>query len=534
MKKTVCMCLVAAMALPSLSYAWGPEASEIIARSALSSVRRDFADALANNEAAVVEGCSLPLDVILDEYVRESGLSDPTLAVGREINVMRDVARLHFTEYAAFRFGIVGRIAAEIVMPFGFPKDDLERSVKLAFETDIEKVLNQLRYRYEPRRVVYSPTNYFAGKTRFLDIAEKRIAADYRQGVGFRGYARRAAPEHYKTAVSAMADVWFTILKDVKLKIISKRQFVPRPTERMKFFSSRPLVVEYFADEVVYFIEKDDRTNLIQESYLFFTLFNQELALSKPYEQIGDAFMAAGNGPQAIIEYRRGLNLKPTWNEVRNKIVRYYLTLGQNHLDSQPRLPDYDPLKKALAAYETLLEVDPSHPLGNEKKKETELAIAERERRYNRDIELVGKAREVTRAADELGRAGTPVAAIIQYKNAIALFGTVSTEFSQPYADAEQGASNAETLIDTIFGNSISSADELIAQAQQRELEGNWAAAIQAYDSVPESLRLFRNEQFTDEYSDYYAEAATLKASAQSKRQLAQQALEQQQAAQPK
>ena len=524
--------LAAAVALPSLSYAWGPNASEIMARSALHAVRRDFGDALANNEAALVKGCSLPLDVILNEYVLESGLSDPALAVGREINLLRDVARLQFTEYAVFRFGVVGRIAAEITMPFGFPKDDIERSIKRALEVDIEKVSNQLRYQYEQRRLIYSPSTYFTGRTRFMDIAEKRIAADYKQGVGFRGYAHRAVPEHYKTSTSAMADVWFTILKDVQVKIISKRQYIPRPAERMEFFASRALLVDYFADEVIYFIEKGDRPSLVEESYLLFTMFNQDPASSKPYERLGDAFMAADYGDRAILEYRRGLNLEPTWNEVRNKIVRYYLTLGQNHLDSQPDLWDYDPLKEALAAYETLLEVDAAHPLGNEKKNDVELAIAAREQRLQSILERVSKARDVVRGAGELEREGKPVMAIVQYKNAIALFNSVSDEFDQPKADAEEGAGNAETEINTIFDNATANADELIAQAQQRELEGNWAGAIQNYDSVPESLRLFRSEQFKDEYGDFYEDAAKLMATASTKKEQARTALELEQAAQ--
>jgi tetratricopeptide (TPR) repeat protein len=300
----------------------------------------------------------------------------------------------------------------------------------------------------------------------------------------------------------------------------------------MTFFSSRALLVEYFADQVIYFIEKGDKRDLVEESYVLFAMFNQDPASSKPYEQIGDAFMAIGDGSRAVLEYRRGLNLEPTWNEVRNKVVRHYLTLGQKHLDSQPRLWDYDPLKEALAAYETLLEVDPSHPLGNQKREETELAIAEREVRYNRNIELVGKARDVARAADGLGRDGKPVLAIGQYKNAIALFNSVSSEFSQPYADAEQGSGSTELLITTIFENAISSGDALIALAQQRELEGNWASAIQSYDGVPESLHLFRNEQFKEEYSTHYGDAERLTASAASKKQQAQTALEQQQAAQ--
>jgi len=525
MNKVVCLSVAVAMALPSLSYAWGPNASEIIARSALHAVRRDFDDALANNETTVVKGCSLPLEVIIDQYVLESGLSDPALAVGREINVLRDIARLHFTEYTAFRFGVVGRIAAETTMPFGFSKDDMERSIKDALERDIEKVLNQKRYQYEQRRVIYSPSTYFAEQTRFMDIAEKQIAADYQQGVGFKGYARRAMPEYYRKSTSAVADVWFTILKDVQVKRISKRQYIPPPAEQMKFFSSRSLLVDYFADEVIYFIEKSDMPSLVDESYLLFTMFNQDAALSKPYERLGDAFMAADKGDRAILEYRRGLNLEPTWNEVRNKIVRYYLTVGQNHLDSQPNLPNYDPLKEALAAYKALLEVDASHPLGNQKKNEVELAIAARERRRNWVLELVEKGRAVARAADEI-KNDKPVEAIVQYKNAIALFNSVSEEFSDPYNEAQEGAGRAENAIHEIFMGVISSAEDIISQAQQSELNGNWAGAIQAYDQVPRLLSLFDNKQFEDEYGEHYQNALELKASASRRRNEAQTSLD--------
>jgi len=525
MKKIVYLSLATAIALPSLSYAWSPNASEIIARSALHAVRRDFGDALANNEAALVEGCSLPLDVITNQYVRESGLGNPALTVDREINVLRDIARLQFTEYAAFRFGVLGRIAAEITMPFGFPKDDMERSIKDVLDRDIDKVLSQMRYQYEQRQLVYSPSTYFAEQTRFMDIAEKRIAADYQQGVGFKGYARRAVPEYYRKSTSAMADVWFTILKDVQVKIISKRQYIPPPAERMKFFSSRSLLVDYFADEVIYFIEKGDMPSLVEESYLLFTMFNQDAALSKPYERLGDAFMAANDGDRAILEYRRGLNLKPTWNEVRNKIVRYYLTVGQTHLDSRPQLPEYDPLEKALAAYKTLLEVDASHPLGNQKKNEVELAIAARERRRNWALELVDKARAVEHAANEIKK-DRPVQAIVQYKNAIALFNNVSDEFQEHYEGAQNGISRAEKEINEIFAIVISSAEDVISQAQQSELNGNWAGAVQSYNQVPGLLGLFDNKQFEGEYGEYYQSASELKASAERKRKEAQTSLE--------
>ncbi len=537
MKKILYVCALAAVALPSVSHGWGPEASEMIARSALHAVRREFGDALMGNEQALVEGCTQPIDVILDEYVRAGGTADPVLAVGREINLLKDVARLHFTEYGAFRFGVVGRIAAEIVMPFGFPADDTERAVKQALENDIEQMVDRLRYQYEQRRTVDSPSIYFAERTRFLEIGRQRIAADYKGGTGYGGYARRAVPEYYKHAVSAMADVWFTILKDVRIKVVSKRQVIPRPPEQMKFYASQELLVDYFTDEVVYFVGKGNKRTLAEESYLFFTMFNKNPERPKPYERIGDALLAAGDGTRAVTEYRKGWSLDPTWHEIRDKIVRYYLTLGQRHLDAGEKVQNvdgqtYDPLEEALAAYNELLEVDPANPLGNQKRNAVKLAIEARRVRRKRMEELVETGRAVARAAAELEHEAKYAQAITQYKNAIALFNSVTDEFDDVHSEADAGASAALGAIDTIFQTAIDNADALIQQAQARELEGNWQGAIQAYRGVPQTLQLFDNKQFEPEYPDYYRDAERILQTAQTKEQQAQTAYEQQQAAQ--
>jgi len=530
MKKIAGVLMVAAAAVPSLSYAWGPGAIESISVAALQAVRRSYGDALAGNERAVVAGSQLPAEVIMDHHVRTGSVADPVAAVGREINVLRDVARLQFTEYAAFRFGVLGRITAEIMTPFGFPKDDMERALKATLDDDIETMLHRLRYQYEKRRTVHSPSIYFEERTRFLENGRRYIAADYERGVGYGGYARRSVPGYYNGAVSAVADVWFTILRDVQTTQTSKRKFVPLPSEPTKLYSSKGLLVDYFVDEVVYFIEKSD-PKLIEESYHFFSQFNQKPSSEKPYERLGDAFLAAGNGPRAVAEYRKGWRLAPEWTELRDKIVRYYLTVGQKHLDSRKR-GDYDPLKEALATYEALLEVDPASQLGNTKRQETEERIEARERRHQRAIELLNVGRTVVLEAQELEHEGKLAEAITLYKNAIAMFNSVTEEFEDERGEAESGASDAETSIENVFSAAVASGEQLIASAQQRELEGNWQGAIREYDAVPEALSLFRNEKFKDEYAQYYADAATAMQTAKTKRQAAQTAFEQQQAAQ--
>jgi len=521
--------MIVAVGLPSAAYAWGPEASEMITLSALQAIRRDFPDALARSEDALVEGGTLPAYLIMDKYVGAGIEEDPAVAVAREINVLRDAARLHFTDYVAYRFGVVGRIAAEIMMPFGIPRDNMERAMKGSLEKDIEQMLHKLRYEYQQRRSVHSPTTYFADRTRFMDNALKYIADDYEKGIGYAGYARRAVPTYYTAAITAVADVWFTILEDVKLKQISKRQYVPRPLETISLYSSNDLLVDYFVDATIYFIGKNDG-ELVEQSYAFFLRFNQNPARAEPYERLGDAFLAAGYGPRAVIEYRKGWRIDPAATEIRDKIVRYYLITGQKQFDSR-KTRDFDPLTEALATYNALLEIDPSNQLGNEKKNEVERAIAARDQRRRRANELIDVARAVSREAEELEREGQLADSITQYKNAVVLYGKVDEEFEELRNEAEDSSTEIDTKINIIFETVLSNADELIAQAQQRAVEGNWQGAIQLYDRVPETLSLFRNEKFQEEYAEYFQDANKAMQLAEGKKKEAQTAFEDQQAA---
>ncbi|MCD6288449.1 MAG: hypothetical protein J7M12_04980, partial [Candidatus Hydrogenedentes bacterium] len=504
-------------------YAWGPNASEAIALAALQTIRRDFPDALVGSEKELFAGARISNEKMMDSFVYAGNVAAPAIVVNREMNMLRDVARIQVTEYFAYRFGVLAKITADSLVPFGLPKNAAEKAIKAKFEADIDARLKSLRYQFEDRRIVTSPTLYFQERSQFLDVGRAYISKEYQSGKGYGDYCRRAVPEYYRTAITAVADVWFTILKDVKTKRIVKQKFLPPPPKSIRLHSPKKVLVNYFVDEIIYFLSDEEKRDLVDESYSFFSQYNRDPAMAEPYDRLGDAFLAAGQGPRAVSEYRKGLKVKPTWNELRNKIIRYYLTVGQEQLDARN-------LEDALATYNSLLEVDPANELGNRRKTDTINEIKARDKRKSHAEELIAKGSAIVRQANELEAAGKFLAAIEQYKNAIALFESVTEEFPKIRTEAEDLVSDTENKIGNIFETAIAKAEEIIAQCEQRETQSNWKGAIDGYDQVPRALSLFDSKQYSTEkaYADYYTSAEEIKAKAAQKKAAAEAALKQQ------
>jgi tetratricopeptide (TPR) repeat protein len=486
--------------------AWGPKASRAISLGALQVLRNDFEKLFEGREEDLVAGAMIS-DREMLRYAVQSGQIEPYEAVVREITLLRDANERGLTDYLVYRFGVLAKMTAHVVQPYGIPQNEEEKKLKARLDADIEEHIHTLKLSYRPvvRESVYYPTRYFKERMRFLDDDKYFIKHAYTEIPAYNDYMRRAVVQHFEDAVNTVADVLDTVLGD-------REYFGETPP------SPRD-VAQYYVGQVEYFLNKS-RPEEAEEAYAMFTELNPNLA--SPYEQLGDAYYRAGEYERAMREYRRGLRMKGSWPEVEEKIVRYYTQQGAILLSKKTR----SALDEARQAYEQALTVSPGNPVAVSGQEKAKAEIQAMDARLARDRELLDGADRLFAEAQAAQTRQDLAAAVDLYEKSAAVFSLVSAEFKDEHGAAQDAAGDCEIAIRSILTNAILGAKDLMNKASQAELEANYDSAIRLYDRVPAAVSVVAKK-----YTEQYDEAQRTIASAEAKKRSAQASLEAQQAA---
>jgi len=497
-----CVVLVVAVSvIMPTAMAWGPNASRGICLCALQVIRRDVEGVFQGRENDLIAGASIS-DQEMSPFVVLGGEIDPSELIVSQIALLRRANEAGMTDYLAFRFGVLAKMTANAIQPFGIPENEDEMKIKLKLDADVEKHVGDLNYRLVKREFIYYPASYFKERRRFLNDAKYFIRQEYSEKDEYGEYSRRAAAKYFEDAINAVADVWYTV-------------FTPR-----EHFAETPPsprdVAEYYAGQVDYFLKKS-LPDKAEESYAIFSSVNPGLAAL--YEKVADAYYRAGNRERAMDEYRRGLSMKGSWREVEQKIVKYYTEAGGKLLTEKSG----DALQKALQSYEKALEVSPGDPEAISGRENARSEIEALQARLDRDKELIAGGERLIQEAGQAESARDLAKAIDLYEKAAAVYSLVSSEFKEEQSAARDASEDAANRIGTILTTALAEGQNLMNEASQRELEGQYEIAMKTYDRVPGAVSIV-----TKKYSDRYEEAQKLIQSATQKKAAAQASLERQ------
>jgi len=499
-KSLILLCLVLALAGTArvpIALAWGPDASRAICLCATQVIHQETDRVLEGRELDLVAGATIS-DAAMTKYAVQTGDVEPFQSVIAQIALLRRANERGMTDYLAYRFGVLAKMTANTMQPFGIPKNEQEKKLKEKFDEDIEEFVEDLKpgYKHKEREFVYYPTSYFREIRRFLGDTEYFIREEYANNNGEYGeYTQRAVTKYFREAVDVVADVWYTVLSD--------RKYYAEPPP-----SPRDLT-QYYAEQVDYFLKKS-RPEKAEQAYLLFSEANPGLA--EPYEVLGDAYYRAGDYERAMKEYRRGLSMKGNWPEVEDKIVGHYTRTGEALLAKKTAAG----FQQAMQAFDEALEVSPGNPIPVKGRARARAEMEDLQARLGRDSGLLTAANQLYEEGGQAESAKEFAKAIDLYEKAAAVYSLVSAEFQDVDIEARDGTDDSERKIAGIFSAAIREAEGLIRQASEREDQGLYDEAIRFYDRVPGAVEMIKPK-----YTDQYNKAQQLIQSAERKKESA-------------
>jgi tetratricopeptide (TPR) repeat protein len=384
--------------------AWGPRANLAFVTAAMNLVSREGRVPLSKLDKDILSGASMPASQIAEIYPNYE--TDPIGAIEAEMYLLEAVRGERLDPYFAFRLGMLGKLAAEATAPM-LKSPPAYRNLYYA---DVEENIDRVSLG-PSRRVPVDPRTYFAQTIREAGSRDTVYERDYKSAVGFNGQAKTALSEDATRSISAVADVWYTVLTanvlHANLPEAGVRDYILR-------------CLDYYVRQ-----GKEGYIDTLEERLLALTRVTPELR-----QQIGDLFYEAGQYERAMAEYTAALRLSPGNREVAKRISEYYVREGDEAMARQ----DYE---SAVASFEKALDSDPLHPSAEGKRLTAEKLIAEREARKSAAEAALRAGDDFWRRADQATLENRHIEAISLLGEAEAQYNQVTNEFAPLYKRAE-------------------------------------------------------------------------------------------------
>jgi len=448
---TVTISALLVFLVPTLAAnAWGPRATQAIARTAMHVVPPDVGAALRQYEEEVYAGAGISEEELLGRFP-EYGFGDPILTVISEIELLRAAKAQGASPYLAYRVGVLGQLVADMNQPFfTAPGSEEQRGVREQYEADAEVVpATGIGYEASKRRYLLDVRSYFEERGAYLQDAEALIASDYDSGTGFDGYARRSLSAHLTGAVNAVADVWFTMLGEP-----------PVPTEP----AARAISLRnYYVDAIGFYLGRNE-DDAAGEAHAF--LSKAGLLEHDTLKRVADQYYDNGRYDRAIAMYRTVLQKEPRRADVLMRISDYYFTTGLALLAEKR----YD---EAERAFDEVLKNDMSRKDAREKKLEVTRLIEARRQRLEQARESVNAARRAIAAAASAEGDRKFAEAVRLYRQAGEEYAKVGDEFGEEHVEAVQAASRIEASVTRLIQemvNEVRGLQSVAVREQTREL----------------------------------------------------------------
>lgn len=417
--RTICISAVAMAVAVAPAYGWGKVAQRIISWTAIRALPPDQQQMLMLFEAEVIDGATSSDELVARYFMRDS-VGETARAVAYEMSLLRTELSRGLDEYAAYRFGVLSQVVADLNQPFGESRIDGAQNIedtsemRRQYELDVDRAMQGVRYGYKRRKPVYDTEAYFAGARRYVQQAEFFLSQDYMRGDGFGEYGLRSLNLYFDNAVNAVADIWFTVL---------------RPLQITPLIQPKPSAIGQFRIEGVrYFLEVGQDK---QAADVVSRLRTDGFMNVETEKRVSDAYYDTARHSRAIDGYLRVLAQQPNLPEVRGRVSSYYYALGSAYVKSGL-------LEEAQRAFEHVLAHDPQYRAARLALDTTIGLVAAREERHNqlRTRMRMAEASEerASRSAADRDYAG----AMRQLHNAAAVYSIVTTEFHKEYRDARR------------------------------------------------------------------------------------------------
>lgn len=495
MIRKVLLSLLAGLAMSAVAApeaaAWGERAQRSLSSMALQVVKTEYPYAFqsegSNYENDVIAGSLAGADALSESF---STASDATViqSIGTEIELLRDVRKFGTGSYFAYRMGALGSVVADLMVPYGLASSPDDQRMAAAIEEDIDKHLDTYSYKatQRTREFIREPGQYFARRRSFVADDLRIITQDYTSKRGYNGFLKDGGPAYFSRSVDAIADVWHTVLRE-------------EPDASQGSASAR-MLTWYFVDEISYLLGEKRNVNAADRAYDNFLKVNPQIA--DTYEQIGDEFYQLGTEAgikRAVREWRVAHNMGGTTRaRVASKLSDHFLEEGRVYLarTNEPGAAESD-YTNALRSFEQALEFDRASDEAATLIQQTNVAIQERNERFQTTVEFISKGEQIREKADNMRNAEDYGNAIQTYRAAIVPYEAVDEEFEDQSKQAKDAVSKIKSEIATVINRVLSQASELIEDGDRAVEEFKFEDAISKYERVPSVLSIVSDEEST-------------------------------------
>ncbi len=461
--------------------AWGPRAQRALSGMALQLIKGEYASVFrpsgvtgSNYERDVLRGCQDGWAILKETNPLNSN-RDTVQAIGIQIELLREARNYGPSSYFAYRMGVVAALTADVMVPYGFTWTDAETKLQKQINKDIDAHLDAFFFPVQDKQLQFirGVQGYFAEERAFYADDKRIIADDYRRGNGFNGFLKKGAQAYFTRSVNAIADVWHTILRVEG----DSTQVAP----------SHSVLTQYFVDEIAYLLEIKKNSKRAEKSYENLVSVNPGLASA--YEKVGDLYYEFGGETgkaRGVREWHIAFNLGGTErNRVAGKLSVHYLQEGKSFLAkaTRPDAEDTD-LPDALRAFEQALEVDRGSEEVADLIQKTNVAIVERNERFEMTVNIIAAGEKVCEEGDKAKTNGEYSRSIASYRQAISTFEGVSDEFKEQDKKAKENVRRLKKKITDVVHEVLDKASDAIDEGDKRKEENRFEDAIAAYNKV--------------------------------------------------
>ncbi len=451
--------------------AWGAKAEMAIVTTSLHMLSKDVNLPLTRFAKELRDGALMP-----DEQLRRlvpATATSPVRAIESEMALLQAVRGEKIDAYFVYRLGVLGKLVARFTAPMSTASPvyrnlyyaDVERSFESA-ALDIQK------------RMAVDPLTYLPPLMSAATSNDPSIEKDYQAGLGFKGVASTAFARDANRSVTAVADIWFTVLGGNGIAGgVSEQQRRDYVLGAYSFYIDRGNLAEI--DGVAPRLDA-----LVQP--------NNDLRV-----QIGDRFYDAGMAERAVKEYEAVVAQEPDRKDVAERIAKYYLDKGDNAMEQES-------LETARDLFAKASDTNPLHPDAERRRIEADSMISARDSRLESNRTLLDQGTGLQAEAEQEALRGHYAEAMALLSQADQFVRQVTDEFPQETKNRDRTlreiAFRAQEykmeLVNTAqrFSGAGASLDVLAsAQSRGQELDRLLLQTV-AQESFTEAMRLLESE----------------------------------------
>jgi tetratricopeptide (TPR) repeat protein len=410
------------------SYAWGPKTQDSIVYTSVLIFSRDTTTLLRNLMPYIREGATVsPKEA---EAFFFGYRTNPVAAIEREMNLLQAVRSDRIDPHYAFRLGALGQLVADTTAPMR----TLNPVFRDRYFSDVDTHVARAKFEAQPRRIV-DPRAYFRRLRGQVEIQENTIIREYQAGQGFDGLASAALSTDLSRSVSAVLDVWHTVLsRDVSSVNIS--------TGNMQ---------NYVLGSLAFYLGQGNMAEVLSAYDRIRALGMNSVGMR---QKVGDMFFDAKVFDRAMEEYEEVLLLAPGNRELSEKMARYYEDVGIEALAQ-------DNLEASRDALRLALDKNKLRPEIPRKLDEVNKLIIARDDR-------LAATREAIRLAKELETQANLESGVLRFAAAMGLlrqaedqYALVTAEFAEEARVAASGRARIRTKTNAWHAKFLESAQTL-------------------------------------------------------------------------